>query len=121
MNNDMLQSIKQIDKDIGNTSSNTGVLATLAAQAFTTYNITQGATLTILSSVAGKFHGVINGMVSNPTLTFYDNASGASGTILLELDAGAMNGNYLPDLPTLNGISAWVTGGKAPLFVAIGK
>jgi len=75
------------------------------------------ATLSNLVAVPGQLHAISLGMVSCPTLTLYDNASGASGTILALIEAGATPGNYIYDTSFLVGLSAWVTQtGKVPII-----
>jgi len=82
---------------------------------YTPFNITLNATLTMIKSSAGLLHNINIGMLSNPTITIYDNASGASGTILahIEPQANTSKGGYLVDLSFTNGATAWVTGGNA--------
>lgn len=82
---------------------------------YTPYNITLNATLSIIKSSAGLLYNVNVGMLSNPTITIYDNASGASGTILAHVEPQGLgfNGNYLVNLSFASGATAWVTGGNA--------
>ena len=84
---------------------------------YTPFNITLNATLTIIKSTAGLLHNINIGMLSNPTITIFDNASGASGTVLLHvqpLGLGAQD-SYLIDLSFSSGATAWVTGGNAAI------
>ena len=81
-------------------------------QRYSAVNLTATATLSILRSTTGQLGRVNIGLLSNPTVTIYDNASGASGTVLLHVDAGQA-GSYVVDLTFVNGATAWVTGGNA--------
>lgn len=82
---------------------------------YTPFNITLNATLTMIKSSSGLLHNINIGMLSNPTITIYDNASGASGTILAHIHPQGLgfNGSYLIDASFSNGATAWVTGGNA--------
>lgn len=71
-------------------------------------------TNTIFKSTGGMLHLVTIEMQSSPTLTIYDNASGVSGGLLVNLNAGAPMGNYLQDIYFTGGISAKIHAGVAP-------
>ncbi len=75
--------------------------------------LSQTATLTAFKSGAGVLHKVAIASSSHPTLTIYDNASGASGTILAHFDGNFPVGMYVVDLSYIVGLSAWITGGNA--------
>ena len=57
---------------------------------------------------------VTTAFVTSGTLTFYDNATAASGLVLLAIPQGATSGaagaSYTVDLPAVNGIYAGTTG-----------
>ena len=74
------------------------------------------ATISIVKSTSGFLHAVNVGMLSNPTMTIFDNASGASGTVLLHVEPQGLGGQkcYLIDVSVVNGITAYLTGGNAP-------
>lgn len=80
---------------------------------YTISNIAIAATISIIRSAAGLLHTVNIGQASHPTLTIFDNASGASGTVLHHNDAGQV-GSWLVDGSTSNGITCYVTGGLTP-------
>jgi len=85
---------------------------------YSPFNITLNATISIIKSSSGLLHNINIGMLSNPTITIYDNASGASGTVLAHihpLGLGAQD-SYLLDLSFANGATAWVTGGNAAII-----
>src|SRR5689334_19405623 len=67
----------------------------LVEQRKTPYNITASATISIMKSTAGFLHITNVGMVSAPTITIYDNASGASGTILAHIEPKSEPGFYV--------------------------
>ena len=71
-------------------------------------------TNTIFKSTGGMLHLVTIEMQSSPTLTIYDNASGVSGSLLVNLNANAPMGNYLQDIYFTGGISAQLHAGVAP-------
>jgi len=79
----------------------------------TPYNISQSATISIIKSSPGFLHLVSVGMNSCPTTTIYDNASGASGTILAHIEPIMGPGSYVQDVTFVNGATAWVTAGNA--------
>ena len=74
------------------------------------------ATISIVKSSAGFLHTINVGMHSNPTITFFDNASGASGTILAHIEPQGIGrgGSFLVDVSVLSGITAYTTAGNAP-------
>jgi hypothetical protein len=82
---------------------------------YTPVSLSQNATLTIIKSTAGLLHAVNIGMTSAPTLTIYDNASGASGTILAHVEPNKPN-TYVYDVSFVNGATAWITGGNATII-----
>lgn len=65
-----------------------------------------GATLSVAKIGRGFLHSVTYGNLSTPTLTIYDQASGASGTILALFDINFPRGTYVLDIPFTNGLSA---------------
>ena len=65
-----------------------------------------GATLSVPKVGAGVLHAVHYGNLSTPTLTIYDRASGASGTILAMFDHNFPRGTYVLDINFTNGLSA---------------
>lgn len=75
-------------------------------QNFSSYFVST-ASLTPVKSGGGLFHSVTIGQASIPTLTIYDMASGASGTVLAYLDAGATPRTYVYDTSFVNGLSAF--------------
>lgn len=75
--------------------------------------IVQQATLSIIASVPGVLHAVNIASNSSPTCTFYDNASGASGTVLLLTEPGAKH-SYVADVSYVFGVTAYVQPGNAP-------
>lgn len=81
---------------------------------YTPKSITQQGTLSILASSAGVLHAVNVGQNSCPTLTIYDNASGASGTVLAFIEPGAKQ-SYVYDVSYVNGASAFLASGNAPV------
>lgn len=71
-------------------------------------------TNTIFKSTGGMLHLVTIEMQSSPTLSIYDNASGVSNALIVNLNANAPMGNYLQDIYFTNGISAKIHAGVAP-------
>lgn len=99
----------------GANATNTSILGAMASNTRIGYvnkSINQGGTLTILASVAGTLRSTSIGGISSPSLTLYDNASGASGTILLQVDAGG-KACYVQDVSYVNGVTALVAAGNA--------
>lgn len=86
---------------------------------YTPFTLSTSATITIVRSVSSLIHTVNIGMLSNPTLTIYDNPSGASGTILahIEPQTTGFNGNYLVDAQALTGITAYMPAGNATRII----
>lgn len=85
---------------------------------YTPFNITVNGTISIIKSTSGLMHNLNVGMLSNPTITIFDNASGASGTILAHiqpLGLGAQD-SYLIDLSFSNGLTAYLTAGNAAII-----
>ena len=85
---------------------------------YTPFNLTQSATISIIKSSSGLVHNLNIGQLSNPTITLYDNASGASGTVLAHvqpLGLGAQD-SYLVDLSFTNGLTAYMTAGNATII-----
>lgn len=70
-------------------------------------------TISIISSSAGLIRAAILGSNSCPTLTIYDNASGASGTVLALIEPGT-KGTWEIWKPVSNGITCYLTGGNVP-------
>lgn len=71
------------------------------------------ATISIVKSTSGFLHTVNVGLNSNPTMTLFDNASGASGTVLAHIEPGN-KGSYLVDVNFSSGITAYLTAGNSP-------
>lgn len=78
--------------------------------------ISVGATISIIASRTGTLHTISVGNNSSPSLTAYDNASGASGTILAMIDPGA-RGSYVYDVSYVNGCTVYLAAGNAPAIV----
>ena len=72
-----------------------------------------GATISVPVVGIGFLHTIVVGQASAPTLTIYDNASGASGTIIALIEPGA-KGTYIVDTSFSNGITALFQLGNAP-------
>lgn len=87
MNNDLLQTLK-------------------TPMAFSSYFVST-ASLTPVKVGGGFLHSVTVGQSSMPTLTLYDMASGASGTVLAYFDAGVAPRTYVYDTSFVNGLSAF--------------
>lgn len=81
-------------------------------QRYSPYTLRTSGTFTILRSIGGQLHNINSGLLSCPTITIYDNASGASGTILAHIEAG-QKGNYVYNVTFVNGATAWVTSGNS--------
>lgn len=88
------------------------LIANSSARGFNNKVINQGGTLSILTSTSGVLHSTAIGQNSCPSLTLYDNASGASGTILLQVSPGNQS-CYVQDLTYVNGVTALVAAGNA--------
>lgn len=71
------------------------------------------ASLTIIKASAGFVNRITVGHSSNPTLTLYDNASGA-GSVLHIFGAGVPAGSYVLDHEFANGLVAIFMPGNAP-------
>lgn len=71
------------------------------------------ATFSAIKTSAGFLHTVNIGSSSCPTLTIYDNASGASGTILAQIEP-AQSGSYIYDVSFTNGATAFFEAGNTP-------
>jgi len=80
------------------------------------FQLTASATIGIAKSTSGVLLGFNVGQVSAPTLTIYDNASGASGTILALIEPGA-RGSYVLNESFNVGCTAHLTAGNAPAIV----
>lgn len=63
---------------------------------------------TVVKNSAGFLSGVlVTAAGTNQSITFYDNASAASGTIIGIVPSGATVGQYFPfNMPAVNGITA---------------
>lgn len=85
---------------------------------YTPFNITLNATISIIKSSSGLLHNVNIGTLSSPTITIFDNASGASGTVLFHAHPSGLGAqdSYVIDLSFSNGATAWVTGGNATII-----
>lgn len=113
--------LNQLKKGVNVTSTqpgeDTAANRVLIETRWSTGSIAVNGTLSIVASAnatASRVLGNITiGMYSCPTLTFYDNGSGASGTILALFNAGAPINTYLINRIALNGITAWITAGIA--------
>lgn len=75
-----------------------------------------GATLTVPKVGPGFLHSIFVGSASAPTLTIFDQASGSSGTILVQMNQSPAVGGYVVDVPFTNGLSAifQLTAGSQP-------
>lgn len=71
------------------------------------------ASYTQISSGAGILHAVYVGSRSCPSMSFYDNASGISGTNVISLDANLNIDYYVYDFKFSNGLALWSTVGNA--------
>lgn len=71
------------------------------------------ATISIVKSAAGYLHTINVGLSSNPTMTLFDNASGASGTVLAHIEPGS-RGSYVVDANFTSGLTAYLTAGNSP-------
>lgn len=90
------------------------LLKTIKAQtSFKPAYISVAATISIISSAAGILHTVNVEQSSCPTLTLYDNASGASGTVLAFIEPGNKQ-SYVYDETVLVGITASLAAGNTP-------
>jgi hypothetical protein len=70
------------------------------------YRLLSGATLSVAKVGRGVLHSIHVGNLSMPTLTIYDQASGASGTIIAMTDINYPRGTYVLDVAFTNGLSA---------------
>ena len=59
----------------------------------------------VVKAQPGRLCNVVVTATGSGTLTIYDNASAASGTVLFALAASAALGNYTVSLPADNGIT----------------
>ena len=88
---DMLQTLKSIRGGLNDQYS---------------FKLLSGATLSVPKIGRGFLHSIQVGNLSAPTLTIYDQASGASGTIIAMLDNNYPRGTYVIDVAFTNGLSA---------------
>ena len=88
------------------------------AQPVFTQSLSSAATVT-LKAAPGRLGRVVVTASSTGTVTFYDNASTNSGTILLVVPASAAVGTvYSVDLPAANGITAVSAASPSTVTVA---
>lgn len=71
------------------------------------------ASVTIVKSSAGFLHAITVAAPSLPTTTFYDNASGASGPVIVTLSP-CSPGSYLVNQSWANGLTVNVLPGVTP-------
>lgn len=95
---DILQQLKGNAGDIG---TPTYVYLTLAS-------------LTSIKVGAGSTNSITFGHSSNPTLSLWDNASGASNTAIFIFGAGVPAGSYVLDRNFSNGLTAYFGLGNVP-------
>lgn len=95
---DIINALKLIGGDSSNTSS---AYLTLAS-------------LTSIKVGAGNLKGITFGHSSNPTLSLWDNASGASNTAIHVFGAGFPAGSYVLDTNYTTGLTAYFGLGNAP-------
>lgn len=81
--------------------------------------VAAGAGTTVVKGSAGRLAAVVvTGANSTGVLTFYDNATTNSGTVIAVVPSGATTGTRYPlDVPAVNGITAVGASGSAGVTV----
>ncbi len=93
--------------------------AGVPAAAVKTTPLTLGGTQVIKGAAGRLMKVVVTTVTASATLTFYDNASAASGTALLVVPAAAAAGTvYDVNLPAVNGVYASSSGATGAVTVA---
>lgn len=87
-------------------------------QRYSPFNISVNGTISIIKPSSGFLHNINIGMFSNPTITIFDNASGASGTVLFHAQPQGLGGtgSYTINLVASSGITAYTTAGNGTII-----
>jgi hypothetical protein len=107
-----VQAVAQVD-GLGNVATPGGTTtATIVAGT--------GTTVQVVKASAGRLYRVlVTGATSTAALTFYDNASAASGTVIGIVPSGATTGQSFDiQMPANNGITAGLLSGSASVTVS---
>jgi hypothetical protein len=80
-----------------------------------------GASITAHTVVSGLLHSIFVGSHSCPSLTIYDNASGASTTAIFSIDKDFPVGNYVVDYKVATGITTYAAVGNLPNVILMMK